>query len=240
MKCKVFIVVLLLSLVFAKLAFGIQPLDELQPIIPPNNATNQSINTNLVWSGTGGTVTYEVYFGTRSFTLNKIGTTTLTIYDKLHQLAYDTWYIWKIIATNGTFTEGGTWTFKTIDDKPPGTPTGLIANAIWWNEIKLSWNDTYDDEYDFTIQRKTGVDGVYSTITTVVANTTSYYDKNLSENTTYYYRIAGRDGYGYSNYSEPTSATTPLRPQFNPYDNLFDPTKGQQVTFRYILSWAAK
>jgi hypothetical protein len=215
-----------------------QSFDGLQPLIPQNNATNQSIDVDLVWSWIDGTVTFEVYFGTLTLnTLNKIGTTTATAHS-LPRLTNNIWYIWKIIAINGTPTEGATWTFKTIDNKPPETPTGLIANATWWDKIKLSWNDPYDDEYDFTIQRKVGVTGIYATITTVSANTTSYLDTNLNENTTYYYRIAVRDGYGYSDYSAPASATTPLKTEFNPYNNLFDPTKGEQVIFKYTLSWA--
>ncbi|MFH1562015.1 MAG: FlgD immunoglobulin-like domain containing protein [Nitrospirota bacterium] len=238
MKYKVVIFAIFLLLAFGKSTFANQPLNELQPSIPTDNATNQSIiDTDLSWSWTGGTVTYEVYFGTD--TLNKIGTTSISYYP-LSQLVNDTWYIWKIIAVNGTSTDGGTWTFKTIDNKPPGTPTGFGAEAIWWDKIQLTWIDNYDDELDFTIQKKTGATGIYSTITTVKENTTSCLNENLSENTIYYYWITVRDGVGYSNYSQEVFATTPLKPQFNPYDNLFDPTKAQQVKFKYTLSWAAQ
>ncbi|MEW6607401.1 MAG: FlgD immunoglobulin-like domain containing protein [bacterium] len=40
-----------------------------------------------------------------------------------------------------------------------------------------------------------------------------------------------------SDYSNETFTSTPLKPYFALYNNLFDPTKGEEVIIKYSLSW---
>ncbi|MEW6095501.1 MAG: hypothetical protein AB1567_03100 [bacterium] len=182
-------------------------------LTPGNGTTNQIINPILQWTGgdkDGNDVNYILYFGTNTppGTLATTGTNTTNYIPGT--LTHDTWYYWKIIAKDeqGSCTEGAIWRFKTIDNKPPETPTNLTATMPRLNQIDLSWNDAYDDELDFTIQRKMGIEGTYGTIATVSANVTSYSDTGVSQLTTYYYRLCVRDGYGYSAYSEEVGTTT--------------------------------
>ena len=89
---------------------------------------------------------------------------------------------------------------------PPMQPTQFIAKAISPAIIDLTWQDDSSDETHFTIYR----DGVL--LDTVAANTTSFHDSNLSENTTYYYEISAKNDSCASTIVE-TTITTPLIPK---------------------------
>lgn len=89
----------------------------------------------------------------------------------------------------------------------PDTPTGLSASAASYSRIDLSWTDSSDNEEGFKIERKTE-SGVYTEITTVLANVTSYSDTGLSPSTTYYYQVMADNLVGNSLYSNEASATT--------------------------------
>jgi len=84
---------------------------------PPNNSTNQQINTQLSWTCTdpeNDPLTYDVYFGTVNpppqVTTGQTGTT----YNP-GTLNYSTTYYWKVVAhdDHGNTTEGQVWSFTT-------------------------------------------------------------------------------------------------------------------------------
>ncbi|MEK7275512.1 MAG: fibronectin type III domain-containing protein, partial [Candidatus Desantisbacteria bacterium] len=211
---------------------------------PADGTTNQTVGTiTLSWAGgdidTTDTVTYDIYFGTSTSPPNIYSGHSQTTYG-MSQLVDGTWYYWQIVAkdNHGSSTTGHIWRFKTISNQSPDTPTNLIATAIAWNQINLSWQDKSDDETEFRIERKTGINGNYGTITTVGTNSTSYQDKGLTQTTTYYYRLRVYNSYNgkVSNYSNETSAITPLKPFFELYNNLFNPRKGEEVIIKYTLS----
>jgi titin len=82
-------------------------------------------------------------------------------------------------------------------------PTNLTATAVSSSEIQLSWTDN-SDELDFAIERATSPAGTYTLIkcTNDNLNETTYTDKWLGENTTYYYRVrAYKGGSGSCGYS---------------------------------------
>ncbi|MFH1401614.1 MAG: fibronectin type III domain-containing protein [Parcubacteria group bacterium] len=90
-------------------------------------------------------------------------------------------------------------------------PSGLVATAVSSSQINLNWQDESDDETGLKIER--GLDGIYfSEIAQVGANVTNYSNTNLSENTTYYYRVRAYKTKGkkttYSAYSNTADATT--------------------------------
>ncbi len=89
---------------------------------------------------------------------------------------------------------------------PPTKPTQLSFEAISPTTVDLIWQDNSSDETHFTIYR----DGVL--LDTLTANTTSYHDSNLSENTSYYYEISAQNDSCVSATVE-TTITTPLIPK---------------------------
>jgi hypothetical protein len=56
--------------------------------------------------------------------------------------------------------------------------------------ITLNWQDNSNNELGFQIQRATSIDGPWSVIGTAGANVTSFTDRGVSPNITYYYEVA--------------------------------------------------
>ncbi|MDI6788407.1 MAG: fibronectin type III domain-containing protein, partial [Planctomycetota bacterium] len=95
---------------------------------------------------------------------------------------------------------------------PPLPPANLSANPFSPSRIDLAWQDKSNTETGFEIQRSSS-DSFSSPVSfTVIANTISYSDTALTENTTYYYRVASYNLVGRSAWSSVDSATTPQVP----------------------------
>jgi hypothetical protein len=98
----------------------------------------------------------------------------------------------------------------------------LVLAALMRNEtvdaasLQLSWADNSQNEDGFDIERKTGNGGAFLALTTIPGNQTSYTDTNLSDGTTYCYRVRAFNsagGSGYSNEACATiSASAPIQP----------------------------
>src|SRR4029077_7165516 len=91
----------------------------------------------------------------------------------------------------------------------------LIFSALVWHEdisqaasLRLSWVDNSQNENGFDVERKAGTNGVFSTVVTLGSNVTSYTDANLSDSTTYCYRVRAFNSVGGSPYSNEACATT--------------------------------
>jgi hypothetical protein len=94
----------------------------------------------------------------------------------------------------------------------PDAPSNLNAAPASTSQINLSWNDNSNNELGFVLERKTGLNGNYSVVTILSPNTQNYQDKNLNDNTNYYYRLRAYNNYGSSSYTAEVNATTPLAP----------------------------
>lgn len=207
---------------------------------PENGITNQSTITVLGWMGgdlDNDPVIYTLYFGTNTPPPYK-GTTSNTTYN-LSLLEYNTQYYWQIKAqdSKGSSTTGPIWNFKTVSKDAPSPPTNLSIKALSHEKIKLSWSDNSNNEDGFGIERKKEA-GSYVLISNVGSNTSSFEDKGLEVTTLYYYRVYAYNGSGISSYSNCVSITTPMESSFIPYNNLFDPTKGEEVSINYFLGLA--
>jgi titin len=110
------------------------------------------------------------------------------------------------ITTSGYSSEKNATTFSNI----PVAPSGLTITSLQSNKVSLAWTDNSNNETGFKIQRKTGVTGTYSTITTTGANVTAYNDSTVIDGTLYYYRVCATNTAGDSAYSNEVNGTTPL------------------------------
>jgi hypothetical protein len=68
-------------------------------------------------------------------------------------------------------------------------PGNLIAKAVAWTKINLTWTDNSYNETGFKIERSLPSSVDYSLIATVDADTISYSDETVTRGNTYYYRI---------------------------------------------------
>ena len=89
----------------------------------------------------------------------------------------------------------------------------IVATMIWHEKsdaasLQLTWADNSQNEDGFDIERKAGANGVFLALTTLGANERSYTDANLSNGTTYCYRVRAFNSVGGSPYSNEACATT--------------------------------
>ena len=91
----------------------------------------------------------------------------------------------------------------------PTAPTKLQASDKSGSEVQLKWVDNSYNETGFKIERKGPPHKFFSEIATVKADTTSYEDTGLSNNTTYTYRVRAYNARGNSSYSNEAAILTP-------------------------------
>ena len=176
--------------------------------LPPNEATDVSITTNLNWTGgdpdTNDTVLYDVYFGTTNPPPKVIENQSETSYD-LPTLSYHTQYYWKIIAwdNHGEWTSGPIWTFLTMSapNNPPYIPNNPSpANSTHNVSIStdLSWSGG-DPDPDDTVRYDVYF-GTTNPPIKIVSNQsgTSYDIGTMTYGTPYYWKIISWDNHNVS------------------------------------------
>jgi predicted RNA-binding protein len=84
---------------------------------------------------------------------------------------------------------------------PPAAPSNLQSTLIGDNDIQLTWADNSSNEQVFVLERN--VDGgTFAVLNDAIAqNTTTFMDENTAAPHTYQYRLAARNSYGDSVYS---------------------------------------
>jgi uncharacterized protein (TIGR02145 family) len=169
---------------------------------PPNNSTNQPINTQLSWTCTdpeNDPLTFDVYFGTVNPPPQvSIGQTAIAY--NPGTLNYGTTYFWKVVAhdDHGNTTEGQVWSFTTATNQPPAQPSNPNPPNNSTNQplnTQLSWtctdpeNDplTYD-VYFGTVNPPSQVSGGQTA--------TTYNPGTLNISTTYFWKIVAHDDHG--------------------------------------------
>ncbi len=107
--------------------------------------------------------------------------------------------------------ETATISLVLVDALPPTAPTGLTATLSTLTSVDLSWTDNAENETRYRVERRIGAEGSFAEIAVLegsFAGTVTYADKNLSERTSYQYRVRAQGAAGFSGYSNIASART--------------------------------
>jgi titin len=125
-------------------------------------------------------------------------------------LSANTEYFYRVRAYNASgFSNYTNEANATTLPNPLVAPSNLTAQVISATQINLAWTDNSDNESGFKIERRLSTATNYALIATVGANTTSFNDTGLAENTKFFYRVRAYNAGGNSSYTTAVSATTP-------------------------------
>ncbi len=126
-------------------------------------------------------------------------------------------YSYYVVTVNGSIASPASNTAFTSVPPVPADPSNFAATATLTNggtlvRLNFSWTDNSNNESRFVIQRADDP-GFTVNVTSVNrgANVTTWAQGNLPRGTTYYYRIAAQNPYGFSNWVNltPFPITTP-------------------------------
>lgn len=203
--------------------------------VAPSNLTATVVSTsqiNLQWVDTSGNETgFRIsrkigYNGTWSMVAT-VGQ-NVTTFENTGLTAGST-YFYLVTSYNSSGESGAsneaTATTPASGGGGPSAPSGLQATASTTNLINLAWVDASNNETGFQIQRKK--DDTWSTIATVGANVTTYFNSGLSPGTFYTYQIVAINGSNSSLASNQVTVKTPTN-SFNTIVN------GQVITSTVI------
>lgn len=128
-----------------------------------------------------------------------------TAFEIENSIAY-AYYRLYITALNGSGTfQLGEW--RLLEAKAPEAPANLSAVSSAGNEIFLTWEDNSMVEKGF--QLESSLDNItFQKIADFNTNVTSYYHNDLSQGTTYYYRIRSYNSFGTSDFTPVVEVTT--------------------------------
>jgi hypothetical protein len=161
------------------------------------SSSNVTGNVNIKLSTDGGS-TYPVTLATN--TAND-GTESITVPDNV-----STTCRLRIESLSNTNIYGINPGNFTIVTPLPAAPNSLTATVQSSTQINLSWIDNSNNEDGFKIERKTGSGSTWALIDSVGISVTSYQDKGLPTNNTYYYQIYAYNSIGNSGYSNEANA----------------------------------
>ena len=173
---------------------------------PVNAAINQPISLTLTWSCSdpdGDPLTYDIYFGTSSNPSLVSGNQSNASYNP-GQLNNSTTYYWKIVAKDNqdSSTTGPVWNFATdaLVNNPPNQPSNpnpangavnqLTSLTLTWTCSDPEGDPLTYDVYFGTSNNPSLVSGNQSSA--------SYNPGQLSNSTTYHWKIIAKDNYGNS------------------------------------------
>jgi lysophospholipase L1-like esterase len=165
-------------------------------------------------TGGGGSVVFQVYVnGSLKYTSPKMTASSSTISVSVPLPAGSTSLRLVVNdAGDGNGSDHADWANARLisgavtpppTDTAPTAPSSLTSN-ITGNSVKLSWLDLANNESGYRVERRTP-NGTYVQIASLAAGTTSFSDNNVSNGTTYFYRVYAWNTAGNSAYSNETS-----------------------------------
>ncbi|HQY88869.1 MAG TPA: fibronectin type III domain-containing protein, partial [Tepidisphaeraceae bacterium] len=141
--------------------------------------------------------------------LNEDILTSSTYLDTTAPLGTTSYYrIVAIDLTGNVSASAQTSAMRPANPNVPVAPSNLLASAVTSSSINLSWADNSSNETSFILERRTIASNTFETLVTLPADTTSYNNTGLSEDTTYIYRIRAINSSGTSVFSNEVTATT--------------------------------
>ncbi len=97
----------------------------------------------------------------------------------------------------------------TTPDVVPTDPTNLTGTLMANDEIRLSWQDSSNNEIGFKIERSESDNTHFSLIYTTDANAIEHTDPSRLPGTVYFYRVCATNGIGDSDWAGPVCIITP-------------------------------
>jgi hypothetical protein len=118
-------------------------------------------------------------------------------------------YIYRVTAFNsvGKSPAYSNEVAVTTSDDPPAAVTWIKVAENSYDRIRLEWNDNATNEADYLLVRNPGTSDSLSFL--LSANTNTYTDTGLKENTAYAYKVYARNKYGSVPSVEVRSTTLP-------------------------------
>ena len=115
---------------------------------------------------------------------------------------------------------------------PPAAPTTLTATGVDGTTIAVAWRDNSAVEDGYEVQRAASESGPYGVVASLAANTASYRDGGLTNNTTYWYRVRAKKDAGFSDFSNVASVAAATVPPNAPLRTRAVPA-GSSTVFAY-------
>jgi LmbE family N-acetylglucosaminyl deacetylase len=143
-----------------------------------------------------------------------------------------TTYWYRVRAENATDVSAYSSQISVTTPQGPAAPTNLVATATSPTQINLTWVDNSTTETGYTVERapdNSGTAGTFAAIATVPANSVSFSDVTVSENTRYWYRVRGFTAVDVSAYSGLASTTTPQSPPAAPTNLQAQPLSSSSI-----------
>ncbi|MFL5742649.1 MAG: fibronectin type III domain-containing protein [Flavisolibacter sp.] len=108
---------------------------------------------------------------------------------------------WKTPSSGGNFVTIPNSAFSdttVVNGTPPSKPSNLVATAVSYRRIDLTWTRNSTNESAFEIWRSTSPFTNFSPVGQVLNGVLSYKDSTLNPNTKYYYQVRAINQYGES------------------------------------------
>lgn len=213
---------------------------DIPPISPSNltATTASSSQINLTWKDNSSNESvFDIERSTDGVSFSKVGEAAAN--SNAFQdtgLAPATKYWYRVRSRNSQGASDPTNVAPaTTREVAPNNPSNLAASAIDYFSVRLVWSDNSGNERSFSIERST--DGSnFAYVDSVGRNVTTFSNKGLKDQTTYYFRIRALNAIGYSAYSNVAVVTTPKAPLPARPENL----KVTAIDFDLVrLSWDA-
>jgi hypothetical protein len=100
------------------------------------------------------------------------------------------------------------------DDPPNGVVSSVVATAMSYNRVDLSWSFSGDNQWTFQIERSDDGGGSWDPVDSIPGNFASYTDMTAYPETTYVYRVRAGNPKGLSAWALSDETTTEVAPPF--------------------------